>query len=295
MDFTSFRPLLFSIAYRMLGSVADAEDIVQDAYLRVQGTNWSAIENPRAYAATIVTRLCIDHLRSAHSRKETPAGVRLPEPAGALFDDSFNASELAESLSIAFLTMLQNLAPTQRAAFILYEVFDFDYSEIADIVGKTSLNVRQIVSRARKSIGGKARFQVSIEDVRNLVARFVKASQSGDITRVMELLAPDVALYADGGLERPRYGRLRAATRPLKGSERVARFIIAAQSQAPAQAINEIGIVNYAPAVLTRVEGRLVAVVSFDVAEGRVHNLFIIADPQKLQRLEARIEGGQLS
>ncbi len=269
----------------MLGNVADAEDIVQDAFLRVQNVDWSALDNPRAYVATIVTRLCIDHLRSAHTKKELPSGVWLPEPAADV--DSIDASELAESLSIAFLTMLHNLAPIQRAAFLLHEVFDFDYPEIARIVGKSAVNVRQIVSRARKSLEGKPRFQVSDADIRNTIARFVEAAQSGEVLRLLEVLAPDVALYADGGAERPRYGRLRAVMRPLRGVDRVARFVLAAQAQAPSGAENEIATVNRAPAILTRVGSHLVGVLTFDVMEGRIQNIYIVADPKKLSRLEA--------
>jgi RNA polymerase sigma-70 factor, ECF subfamily len=288
MDLASMRPLLFSIAYRMLGSAADAEDMVQETYLRVRSIAPDSVENPRAYLSTIVTRLCIDHLRSARVRKEFSGGVRLPElvaePKGG---ESTITTELADSLSIAFVALLQRLSPIERAAYLLHEVFDFDYPEISRIIGKTADNSRQIVSRARKALGGgKARFEASSVEVHKIVERFVRTARSGDFQGLFELLAPEVVLYADGGAERPRYGRIRALLKPLRGRDQVAKFLMMAQSQAARDTQYMIGMVNSAPAIISILDGRPIGVVSFDIYDGKIQNLFIIADPAKLRALD---------
>lgn len=290
LDFESYRPLLFSIAYRMLGSVADAEDMVQDTYLRVDAVAQDTIENPRAYLCAVLTHLCIDHLRSAHSRREVATGVTLPEPVMAsLVALPTDTATLAESLSIAFLTMLQSLAPIERAAFILHEVFDFDYDEVARIVGKTAVNCRQIVNRARKSIGGgTSRFEASPDEVRKIVERFIRATQSGDLTSLLELLSPDVTLSADGGSRGVHYGAIRTLRHPLRGARTVAQFLVAARAQVPPTFRNEIREVNLAPSIVTYAGDKLFGVVSFDVAEHRIRNLFILADPDKLKNLGSR-------
>lgn len=287
LDFESYRPLLFSIAYRMLGSVADAEDMVQDTYLRVEALEANSIEHPRAYLCAVLTHLCIDHLRSARSRREIATGVTLPEPVMAsLVALPTDTATLAESLSIAFLTMLQSLAPIERAAFLLHEVFDFDYAEVARIVGKTAVNCRQIVNRARKSLGGgRSRFEASPDEVKEIVERFIKATSQGDLKSLLELLAPDVTLYADGGAHGARYGAIRNLKHPLHGAATVGRFLIAAQAQAPATFRNEIREVNLAPSIVTYVENKLFGVISFDVTAHRIRNLFILADPAKLRFL----------
>jgi RNA polymerase sigma-70 factor, ECF subfamily len=288
MDFASIRPLLFSIAYRMLGSAADAEDMVQETYLRVRDTAPESVKNPRAYLSTIVTRLCIDHLRSAQVRKEVLGGVRLPELiAESRPDECSTTAELAESLSIAFVALLQRLSPIERAAFLLHEVFDFDYADIARIIGKSDTNSRQIVSRARRTLGGgKSRFEAPASEVRVMVERFMKAARSGEFANLLELLAPDVVLYADGGAGRPRYGKIRALLKPLVGRELVAKFLLTAQSQAAIETRYAMGIVNSAPAIISSVDGKPIGVLSIDVYDGKIQNLFIIADPVKLRALD---------
>ena len=287
MDFEAYRPLLFSIAYRMLGSVADAEDMVQETWLRLGKADSAAIENPRAYLCAIVTHLCIDHLRSARTRHEVASGMTLPEPLSqsmvALPTDS---ATLAESLSIAFLAMLQNLAPTERAAFILREVFDFDYDDVSRIVGKTPVNCRQLIARARRSLGGgRARFEVNPAEVREIVEQFLAAARDGDLSRLLELLAPDVTLYADGGAHGARYGAVRNIARPLHGSTTVARFLIAARAQAPANITHEIRNLNLSPAIITYTDGHPLGALSFDIANHRIRNIFILADREKLRSL----------
>ncbi len=290
MDFAALRPLLFSIAYRMLGSTADAEDMVQETYLRVRDTAPESIKNPRAYLSTIVTRLCIDHLRSAQVRNELSGRVRLPELVTESSHDECSATaELAESLSIAFVALLQRLSPIERAAFLLHEVFDFDYVDIARIIGKSGTNSRQIVSRARRTLGGgKSRFQAPASEVRAIVERFMETARGGDFQGLFELLAPEVVLYADGGGQRPRYGKIRALLKPLRGRDHVAKLLMMAQSQAANDTKYMISVINSAPAIISSINGKPIGVVNFDVYDGKIQNLFIIADPEKLRALSDR-------
>jgi RNA polymerase sigma-70 factor (ECF subfamily) len=285
-DFAELRPLLFSIAYRMLGSVADAEDIVQEAYLRCPQIG-GGVENPRAYLSTIVTRLCIDHLRASSVRRERAIGVTIPEPIDALYaTQPQDELALGESLSLAFLTMLQHLAPIERAAFILREIFDFEYEEIAAMIGKSAPNCRQIVSRARRTLGGgRSRFAVDATQVRSVVERFVAAARTGDVSALLGVLAPDVELHADAGEGRPSYGRLRAVSRPVRGARAVARLVAAAAVHGPTGARIEIAELNGSPVILSYADTQLIGMVCLDVADFRVANLFILADPTKLARI----------
>src|SRR6266498_260007 len=217
--FASTRPLLFSIAYRMLGSVMDAEDLVQDAYLRWQEAPEADVRSPRAYLATIVTRLAINQLRSARTKRETYVGPWLPEPL--VTDPTPDASshlELAESLSMAFLVLLERLSPVERAVFLLHQVFDFEYAEIARIVDKTEATCRQLLARARKRIGqSQARFEADPAKARGLVQRFTEASMAGDLDGLLAVLAEDITLWADGG------GKAKgAALKPVRGAADVA-------------------------------------------------------------------------
>src|SRR5918996_1651336 len=223
--FASARPLLFSIAYRMLGSVMDAEDLVQDAFIHWQEAADPDIRTPQAYLATIVTRRAIDHLRSARTKRETYVGPWLPEPLVTEHaPDPSGPVELAESLSMAFLVMLERLSPVERAIFVLREAFDFEFPDIARIVGKTETNCRQILLRARKRLGKtEARFQADPAAAERLVKRFQAATLAGDLDAMVALLADDITVWAGGG------GKAQgAARRPIRGPTRVARFIVGA-------------------------------------------------------------------
>ena len=220
--FTSARPLLFSIAYRMLGSVADAEDIVQDAYLRWQDASEVDVREPRAYLATIVTRLSINQLRSARSQRETYVGPWLPEPLVTDHaPDPSEPVELAESLSMAFLVMLERLSPLERAVLLLRDVFDFEYAEIGRIVDKSEANCRQLLVRAKKHLGAaETRFDVDRAQAERLMQRFTQAAGAGEIDGMVAVLAEDITLWADGG------GKIKgAALRPIHGADAVARFV----------------------------------------------------------------------
>jgi RNA polymerase sigma-70 factor, ECF subfamily len=283
--FTELRPLLFSIAYRMLGSVADAEDVVQEAYVRFQraqdaGTD---IESAKAYLATTTTRLAIDELRSARARRERYVGTWLPEPL--LTDTASDAAqhaETADSLSMAFLVLLESLSPVERAVFLLREVFDYDYRAIADIVGKSEANVRQLLVRARRHIEDRRpRFEASRRHREELARRFFAAVQHGDTDGLIDMLAADAVLYGDGG------GKAPAAAHPVFGRERIGRALTAWSDPGRRAGVTlELVEINRQPgARMLDPEGRVVAVLVLDIAEGVVQALRSITNPEKLAHL----------
>ena len=218
--FVPVRPRLFGIAYRMLGSAAEAEDVVQDVWMRWQSTNRGTVENPPAYLATATTRLCINLTQSAHSRRETYIGTWLPEPVDTSSDPGIGA-ERGEALKLAVLLLLEKLSPTERAAYVLREAFDYPYRQIADILQMEEDNVRQLVSRARKHIEDGRRTSVSSNEQRRFLEAFIAAAQKGDMAALEGLFAEDVVSYSDGG------GLVRAAGVPVTGRRRVATFIAA--------------------------------------------------------------------
>jgi RNA polymerase sigma-70 factor (ECF subfamily) len=218
--FVPVRPRLFGIAYRMLGSAAEAEDVVQDVWMRWQSTNRNTIENPPAYLATTTTRLCINLAQSAHSRRETYIGTWLPEPVDTVSDPAIGA-ERGEALKLAILVLLEKLSPPERAAYVLREAFDYSYRQIADILQMEEANVRQLVSRARKHIEDGRRTSVSSNEQRRFLKAFITAAQKGDMAALEGLFAEDVVSYSDGG------GLVRAAGVPVTGRKRVATFIAA--------------------------------------------------------------------
>src|SRR5687768_5726060 len=242
------RPYLFAIAYRMLGSVADAEDVVQEAFLRYQEADVDA-DSPKAYLATVTTRLAIDQLRSARARREVYPGEWLPEPI--VDDEELRHAETADSLSLAFLHLLEKLSPVERAVFLLREVFDYPYDEVGRIVGKSPVNSRQILARAHRHIEqGRRRFEVSREEREEVARRFVAAWEEGDTDQLIELLAPDATVFGDGG-----GGKAPAMPVPLVGAGRVAKALIGWGRQArergivhrPASINGEPGLVFYEP------------------------------------------------
>jgi RNA polymerase sigma-70 factor, ECF subfamily len=280
--FASARPFLFSIAYRMLGSVMDAEDLVQDAYLRWQEAPEADVRSPRAYLATIVTRLAINQLQSARTKRETYVGPWLPEPL--VTEDTPDRVELAESLSMAFLVLLERLSPIERAVFLLHEVFDFEYGEIARMVDKTEANCRQLLARARKRIGSsRARFEADPAQARRLTQRFTEASVAGDMDALLAMLAEDITLWADGGGKVPG-----AALEPVRGATPVARFVLGIMRRfVPAETAVRPADINGQPGFIAYVSGRPLSALIFDIREGRVHTIYAIGNPDKLQTLPA--------
>jgi len=284
-QFESYRPLMFYIAYRMLGSVTDAEDILQNAYLRYRQVPAGSIASPKAFLSTMVTRLCLNQLQSVRVQRESYLGPWLPEPL--LTDDDpespISQAERLESISMAFLVLLERLTPVERAVFLLREVFDYPYPEIAEIVGKEEVACRQILSRAKKFIADqRPRFTPSIEHHHQLLQQFLEATEEGDLNGLTHLLASDVILSTDGG------GKVRgAATRILHGPEAVARFMIAAtQRYIQAKFTTEITEANGEPAILIRIDGHPFAVISVTIAQQHIVEIRVVGNPEKLRHLK---------
>ncbi len=282
--FQKHRALLFSIAYRMLGSVADAEDMLQETFVRWRQTPPAEVRNPRAFLVTIVSRLCLNHLQSARVQREEYVGQWLPEPllTGPEGDPS-EPARVGESLSMAFLLLLERLSPVERAVFLLREVFDYEYSEIARILEQSEANCRQILRRARQHVTeDRPRFSPSMQEREALLQEFLDASSRGDMQGLLSLLSSDVVLYADGG------GKATAVPNPIYGPQNVARFLVLAPRKlVPPNRVRSLARVNGLPGVVNYLEGRPHSVVTMDIAEGRVRGIYIVSNPEKLARLPA--------
>lgn len=285
-EFDELRPAAFAIAYRMLGSVSEAEDVVQEGFLRLHRARAGGeqIASPRAYLSTVVSRLSLDHLRSARVRRETYVGEWLPEPLVASPDeDPARKAEMADSLSLAFLVVLESLSPEQRAAFLLREVFDEPYDRIAEIVGTSEQNARQLAARARRHVEERRpRFEASREQREKLATRFFAAAQEGDLEGLEELLAHDVVLHGDGG------GKAPAIARAIQGRVRVARTLLAwlrAGARAGGVTWRREEVNGQPGARVMDHEGRLISVMVLDVAEGQIQAVRSIVNPDKLQHL----------
>ena len=289
--FEEHRKYLFSIAYRMLGSAMEAEDMVQETYLRFVGTDVSSLRSPRSFLSTIITRLCLDQLKSAQAQRETYIGPWLPEPI--LTEEPMAPSEEAspdrqvsryEDISLAFLTLLENLNPVERAVFLLREVFDYDYDEIAEIVDKRADNVRQLHRRARQHIdAGKPRFSPPPEKQEQMLFHFFAAISNGDVDQLQGVLAQDAILWSDGG------GKVAAATRPITGFDSVSRFMIGLNQKAPPNTTVTFNTINSAPAALVWVDKQLDVVVTFSTIEERITALRLIRNPDKLRYLQDQL------
>jgi RNA polymerase sigma-70 factor, ECF subfamily len=279
------RPLLFSIAYRMLGSVADAEDVVQEAYVRAERAqaDGTRIESRRAFLTTVTTRLAIDELRSARARRETYVGPWLPEPLLTSTEpDAGEHAEMADSLSMSFLVLLETLTPVERAVFLLREIFEYGYDEIAEIVDKSEANCRQILTRARKRIDeGRPRFEADRRQQDELARRFLEAFEEGNVDGLVELLAADAVFVGDGG------GKGRGISRPVYGREPVTRLLVSFLPRyRSASATVRLGEVNGQPgALFFDADERLVNVFAFEVAEGAIQAVRSVINPDKLAHL----------
>jgi RNA polymerase sigma-70 factor (ECF subfamily) len=281
--FESYRAYLFSIAYRMLGSAMDAEDMVQETYLRSRATPPNAIASPKAFLTTIMVRLCTDQLHLARRQRETYVGPWLPEPisdvAALQVENPAERVDVEESVSLAFLVLLERLQPVERAVFLLREVFEYEYAEIASFLGKSELACRQAFSRAKKHLADhRPRFPASHESHRNMLLSFERAAQAGDMDALMTMLSEDVTLWADGG------GKVKgAATRPVFGAFAVARFSIGATRRfLPAEYRIAVEEVNGEPALVIRDAERAYFVLTIEVLEQRIHSVRIVANPDKL-------------
>ena len=282
--FVVHRNLLFTVAYEMLGSAADAEDVLQESWLRWRGIDVAEVRDPRAYLVRIVTRQALNQLRTVARRREEYIGEWLPEPL-LTSPDVADDVELAESLSIAMLTVLETLAPTERAVFVLREVFDVPYDEIAAAVDKSPAAVRQIAHRSRDHVAARRpRMRVDRSEHEEAVDKLIAALRTGDVQALMDVLAPDVVAVADGG------GRVRgAARRPIVGAERIAAFLLHGIGRYGARLVLRPMRFNGQPGVRTEVDGVLVGAVSLTVEDGLVTRIHSIANPDKLARLDEEV------
>lgn len=287
--FIRHRPLLFGIAYRMLGSVADAEDVVQEAFLRWRRAADEEIASPRAWLAAVVTRLCIDHLRLARVRREEYIGPWLPEPleVGRMPDPAEEA-ELADSLSLAFLVLLERLTPVERAVFLLHDVFDFGYAEIAPLVGRGEATCRQVAHRARAHVGAnRPRFRAAPEVQERLVLQFARACADGDLSALLATLTADVTVWSDGG------GKAHAARKPIEGADKAARYLIGITKLKPADMTVRSATINGGLALVAEIGGRPYSVVTFDIERDRIAAIRLVVNPDKLSGVGEKAKTGE--
>lgn len=285
-DFLDQRPRLFGLAYRLLGSAQDAEDVVQDAYLRWSGADRSVIENPPAWLAKVVTNLALNRLTSARAQREHYVGPWLPEPV--LTDDgTLGPMETAvqrESVSFAVLVLLERLTPAERAVFVLREAFGYSHREIAEILDVTDANSRQLHRRARQHVGETApRFEADRAQRESIVERFLAAATHGDLDGLESILTADAVSWADGG------GQVAAARRPVVGRDRVARYVAGAMAKFLASMELTPVDVNGEPGLLARLDGQLAGVLVPALADGRLRTLHFVANPEKLRFLERQL------
>ena len=274
------RPRLTAIAYGMLGSWMDAEDVVQDAYLRWTGVDQQAIESPDAFLTTTTTRLAIDLLRSARLKREQYVGPWLPEPRlQPVESDPADVVAEAESLSLSMLFALERLQPVERAVLLLRDVFDYDYSEIADIVAKSPANCRQIAKRAREHAGDTSRSRTTSTVERRIIERYIQAVTTGDVEALAGIFAEDVILVADGG------GKVRAARHPLFGAKRVAKHLVGVQPQTPEGTQAQVVRANGDISIIGLLDGNPIGVISFEIVDELVVAVRALLNPEKLERL----------
>ena len=280
-DFNHHRPLLFSIAHRMLGTVTDAEDMVQETFLRWQQTANSTVRSAKTYLTTITTRLCIDHLRSARVQREQYVGTWLPEPMlTPQSENSTDLMELADSLSIAFLTVMERLSPIERAVFLLRDVFDYDYDEIGQMVGKSPTNCRQILRRAKQHLADqRPRFPVSRPQQKQITAQFLDASTKGDLQDLLLLLAKDVTFCSDGG------GKVVAVLKPIHGAVKVARMLLAIRRKWLLNSVSRLADINGQPGMIQYLDGRIHSVMTFEIVDGCIQSIYSVRNPEKLERI----------
>ncbi|WP_206792834.1 RNA polymerase sigma-70 factor [Amycolatopsis sp. MtRt-6] len=277
--FVAHRNLLFTVAYEMLGSAADAEDVLQETWLRWAEVDLAGVRDERAYLVRITTRLALNRLRTVQRRREAYVGPWLPEPLLTTPDVAEDV-ELAESVSMALMLVLETLAPTERAVFVLREVFDVGYDEIAEAVGKTPAAVRQIASRARRHVDARRpREVVSARETRAVLESFQRALEGQDMQGLLDLLAPDVVLMSDGG------GVKQAALRPVSGADKVVRFIVGGIGRAAVAVAGMPTVVNGNPALALHVNGEFDGIMAVRVEGGRISGLYFVRNPEKLTRV----------
>lgn len=280
-EFNHHRPALFGLAYRMLGSSMDAEDVLQEAFLNWQTVPHAEIQSPKAYLVRIVTRLAIDHLRLARVQREQYVGMWLPEPiTERIEDDPARESELADSLSTAFLLVLERLSPVDRAVLLLHDVFSYTYPEIGAIIGRSAVDARQIGHRARTHIAeNRPRFHPNAEEVEKVTQQFITACAEGNLTDLFNLLSADVILQGDGG------GKVNARREPILGAEEVARFLEWVQQTSTGERTLKLAHINGQPAVIEYREGQIFCLSTFDFKDGQISAIYALLNPDKLKRI----------
>jgi RNA polymerase sigma-70 factor (ECF subfamily) len=280
--FDEYRPLLFAIAYRMTGSVADAEDMLQEAFIRWQEARRSDVASAKAFLVTIITRLCINHLQSARVQREQYVGQWLPEPiaTGPEGDPSIVVGT-DDSLSMAFLVLLERLTPAERAVFLLREVFDYEYSDVASTLGRSEAGCRQLFRRAQQNIGAaRRRFTASAEERRQLLERFLQAARSEDLTGLLDLFSSNVVLRSDGG------GKAIAVPNLIQGAENVARAILGSLGKlVPKNLVSRTTQMNGAPAIISYLNRKPYSVISLGVGEEHVLEIYVLTNPDKFSHL----------
>jgi RNA polymerase sigma-70 factor, ECF subfamily len=287
--FLAYKPLLFSIAYRMLGSAADAEDAVQETFLRwhraqADGTE---IHTPKGWLTTTISRTCLDQLGSARAKREQYVGPWLPEPLAGTAPDVAETAADFDSLSTAFLVLLESLAPKERAVFLLHEVFGYDFAAIAEIVGENATNCRQIAKRARAHVTAhRPRFAADTEQRNRLIERFLAAVTDGAMDALIETLSADVTVFSDGG------GKVNAARKPVVGRDKVALFLTNLRRMAPEGTRFALAPINGQSGIVTTIEGAVHNVVTFEVDESGIRTIYIVVNPDKLRRVAAAMAGG---
>jgi RNA polymerase sigma-70 factor (ECF subfamily) len=280
--FSQYRGLLFSVAYRMLGSVADAEDMVQETFIRWQESAREEIRSPRAFLVTVITRLCINQLQSARVRREDYVGEWLPEPlVTGPESDPLSALKVDESLSMAFLLLLERLTPMERAVFLLREVFEYEYAEIGNVLGQSEANCRQILRRARQHVGDMRRhFDASAREHGDLFKRFIQATRSGDMKGLVELLSSEVVLHTDGG------GKAVALAKEVRGADKVAGTIIERMATTlPKNLVARMTRINGKPGLVSYLNGKPFSALTVDFSEGLAQAIYVVTNPEKLAHL----------
>lgn len=280
--FGQYRSLLFSIAYRMLGSVADAEDILQESFIRFQQSAETEIRSPRAFLVTIVSRLCLNHLQSARVQREEYVGQWLPEPV--MTDpgsDPFGIVKIDESLSLAFLLLLERLTPVERAVFLLREVFEYEYADVAAVLGQSEVNCRQILRRARQHVSAaRPRFQAPEGKQNDLLQRFLEAAGTGDMEGIVALLAKDVVLRSDGG------GKGIAVPNTICGAGKVARGVMGSlEHLVPRTLVRRMARINGEPGLINYLDGKPHSVLTIDAVDGLIQTIYVVTNPDKLAHL----------
>jgi RNA polymerase sigma-70 factor (TIGR02957 family) len=290
--YEDYKPLLFALAYRMLGSVMDAEDVVQEAFIALNKAGIDTVQHLKAYLCKIVTNRCIDRLRSSSKKREVYVGPWLPEPLVTEdYSDSDPAQSYAmkESISTAYLLLLQQLSAVERAVFLLREVLQYEYDEISEIVGKSNANCRQIFRRAKHSIGRPEEQAADtkpnvFQPINGLVEQFVQALSSGDINNLMKLLSTDAALYSDGG------GKVTSAVRPILGADRIISFLMGLLKKIPSNFKTKFSYINGQLGILSYGDGYLTNVISFHVINHQIQDIYMVTNPDKLTHLNKPIK-----